>query len=101
MKKIVTVLVGASLAFVPLGCGGGSDDSDGEAQAELAALISSDVEFGVDTDCISDKTGELSDDDAQFLIDNIDADDSDGFSSELQVWVASLIDCLDESLLEE
>jgi hypothetical protein len=99
MKKILTVLVGASLAFVPLGCGGG-DDSDGEAQAELAALMSSDVEFGVDTDCISDKTGELSDDDAQFLIDNIDAE-ADGFSSELQVWVASLIDCVDDALLEE
>lgn len=100
MRKIVTVLVGTSLAFVPLGCGGG-DDSDGEAQAELAALISSDAEFGVDADCISDKTAELSDDDAQFLIDNIDADDPDGFSSELQAWVASLIDCFDESLLEE
>jgi hypothetical protein len=54
----------------------------------------------VDTDCISDKTGELSDDDAQFLIDNIDAD-ADGFSSELQVWVASLIDCVDDAPLEE
>lgn len=55
----------------------------------------------MDTECISDKAGELSNDDAQFLIDNIDADSSDGFSSELQLWVASLFECFDEELLGE
>ena len=100
MKKIATILIGASLTFVPLGCGGG-DDNDGEAQKALAALLSADVEFGMDTDCISDKTDELSDNDAQFLIDNIDADSADGFSSELQLWVASLFECSDEQLLGE
>ena len=55
----------------------------------------------MDMDCISDKTDELSDNDAQFLIDNIDADSADGISSELQLWIASLFECSDEQLLGE
>ncbi|MBT5277005.1 MAG: hypothetical protein HOJ85_00845 [Ilumatobacter sp.] len=67
----------------------------------MAALLSADVEFGMDTQHTSDKTDELSDNDAQFLIDNIDADSADGISSELQLWIASLFECSDEQLLGE
>ena len=72
-----------------------------DPQAELAALLVQDVEFGVDTDCLAEKTEELSDEQAEFLIDNIDAEDTEGFDAELQAWVASPFDCVSDVLGEE
>ena len=97
MKKLLVVLGVATVVWV--GC---SDDDDGsDPQAELAALLVQDVEFGVDTDCLAEKTEELSDEQAEFLIDNIDAEDTEGFDAELQAWVASLSDCVSDVLGEE
>jgi hypothetical protein len=89
MNKGAALLVGASLLM--WGCGG--DDDSGGAQDELADLLLADSVGVVDEDCIRDKTDELSGDDAQFLVDNFDAADTEGFSSELQAWVDGLIDC--------
>ena len=90
MNKSAVLLASASLLL--WGCG--SDDGGGGAtQSELADLLLEDSAGVVDEECIRDKTGELSDDDAQFLVDNIDAVDTEGFSSELQDWVEGLIDC--------
>jgi hypothetical protein len=90
MNKTAVLVASASLLL--WGCG--SDDGGGGAtQSELADLLLEDSAGVVDEECIRDKTGELSDDDAQFLVDNIDAVDTEGFSSELQDWVEGLIDC--------
>ena len=99
MRKIATLATGLALAFVSVGCG--SDADSGEAQTELADLLISDVEFGADPDCLRDKTGELSDDDAQFLVENFDADGTEDFSTEQQAWVLSLFDCFEGAALEE
>ena len=100
VKKIATVVVGATLAVVPLGCAG-SDDDAGDPQTELAALLNEDAPAGVDAGCISEKTAELSDEAAQFLIDNFEAESADGFSADLQTWIAGLDECVDLATLEE
>lgn len=99
MRKIATLAIGVALAFVSVGCG--SDADSGDSQTELADLLISDVEFGAEPECIRDKTGELSSEDAQFLIENFDADGTENFSTELQEWVLSLFDCFEGAALEE
>ena len=88
----MVLLAATSLVFA--GCGGDDDDGGG-SQGELADLLIADEVVGADEDCIRDKTAELSDEDAQFLVDNIDTDDITEFSDELVTWVNSLIDCID------
>jgi hypothetical protein len=86
----------ALLAIAPLllsACGG--DDEGGGQQAELAEMLIAETPVGADEACLRDKTGELSDDDAQFLIDNFDATDTGGFDAELVEWIDSLIECFD------
>lgn len=92
MKRYMVALISAPLLL--WGCGS-DDDGGGDAQAELAELLVQDSAGVVDEECISDKTNELSDEDAEFLIDNFEATGTDGFSTELQAWAASLIDCFD------
>ncbi len=99
MKRALAVVLAASLTL--WGCGSGDDGDAGAKQSELADLLVAETE-GVtfDEQCVRDKTADLSEDDAQFLIDNIDATDTEGFSSELQSWVDSLFECLDDSVTE-
>ena len=98
MKRILAIMVTGSLVL--WGCGSdddGDSGSGGAAQTELADLLVAQVEgVGIDEQCLRDKTDELSDDDAQFLIDNIDAADTEGFSTELEAWVDGLVECLGE-----
>jgi hypothetical protein len=89
MIKRAALVVGASLLM--WGCGG--DDSGGGAQSELADLLLEDSVGVVDEQCIRDKTDELSDEDAEFLVDNFDASDTEGFGGELEAWIEGLIDC--------
>jgi hypothetical protein len=96
MNRALVVLVGVSLSL--WGCGGsdsGGEGSAGGTQSQLADLLVEQDVGGFDEQCVRDKAAELSDDDAQFLIDNIDATDTEGFSSELQSWAEGLLDCLD------
>ncbi len=91
MRRVAMVLVGS---FVLLGCG--TDDGGGDAQAQLAELLvqDADASIAIDMECVRGKSSELSDDQAQFLIDNIGAESTDGFDVELQAWVASLDECI-------
>lgn len=96
MNKILVAVFGVSVALSSCGSDGGGDS--GATQAELADLLVAQVEgVGFDEQCLRDKTDELSEGDTQFLIDNIDSADTEGFSSELQAWVNGLADCLDDS----
>lgn len=99
MNKTLVVMMSASLALWGCGSdGGGNDGSGGEAQSELAdLLVEQSAGVGLDEQCVRNKTAELSDEDAQFLIDNVDASDTEGFSSELQNWVDDLMECLDNA----
>lgn len=90
MKRTAALLVVAPLLM--WGCGG-DDDSGGGAQSELADLLLEDPAGVVDEQCIRDKTDELSDEDAEFLIDNFDASDTDAFGDELEAWIEGLLDC--------
>jgi hypothetical protein len=99
MNKVLVAVFGVSLALSSCGSdGGGSDGDSGATQSELADLLVAEGEsVGFDEQCVRDKTAELSDEDAQFLIDNIDSSDTEGFSPELQTWIDGLFDCLDDS----
>ncbi len=90
MKTTAVLATGALLLF---GCGGSDDGGGGSAQTELADLLVEN-EASFDEECVRDKTADLSDDDAQFLVDNIDATDVEGFSEDLQAWANGLIDCV-------
>lgn len=84
---VVACLAGA-------GCGGGSS---GANQELLADLMVEEDEFGfMDEECVREKTAELSDEDAQILIDNIDAGDVEGLglSEEAEEWVFTLLACV-------
>jgi hypothetical protein len=94
MKSVAVVLIIGSFAL--WGCGDDDGAGDGEVQAELAGLLAQGAELGVDAGCVRDKIGELSDDQAQFLIDNIESDSTDGFDLELQRWIADLSECVNE-----
>lgn len=99
MRKLAGVLTIAAIAMI--GC---SDDDGGDGsdlQGELATLLQQDVDFGVDKDCLTEKTEELTDQQAEFLIENFDAESADGFDAEIQAWVASLVDCVDDGLTDE
>lgn len=82
----------ASMSLLLWGCGS-DDDGGGELQSDVADLLLEDSVGVVDEQCIRDKADELSDEDAQFLLDNIDATDTEGFSSDLEDWVDGLIEC--------
>jgi hypothetical protein len=92
MRWTIVILIGASLTFV--GCG--SDDGGGVTQTELADLFiaigPAEIPGGIDEGCIRDKTAELSDDDAQWVIDNLDNSDAQP-GSELQAWADGLVTC--------
>jgi hypothetical protein len=90
-KAILVAIAALALG----GCGSASDSSAGGAQAELSELLIDDSMVGADATCMRGKTAELSADDARFLIDNIDATDTAGFSDELQAWAESLLECID------
>ena len=99
MKKIRALVIVAGLAISACGSDGGGGGGGGGDQARLADLMIQDDEFGfVDADCIRDKTKDLSDDDAKILADNINADSVEGLglSSEGELWVVTLIDCISD-----
>ena len=98
MKKLMAAVAVASMLLI--GCGSDGDSGGSGAQEELADLLVTE-EAGFDEECVRDKTDELSDDDAQFLVDNIDATDTEAFSEGLQEWVLGLFDCVTENLLDE
>jgi hypothetical protein len=98
MNKVLVAVCGVALALSSCGSDGDGGGNSGATQSELADLLVDQAEgVGFDEQCVRDKTAELSEEDAQFLVDNIDATDTEGFSSELQAWVNGLFDCVDDS----
>lgn len=89
-RSTVALAAVASLALLT-GCG---DDDAGGPQAELADELVDGVEFDVDEACVSERTEQLSDDDARYLLDNFDAQSSNEFDAELRVWIDGLFDCV-------
>ena len=87
-------ILAVTACFTVSACGGGSS---GANQELLADLMVEEDSFGfMDEDCVREKTAELSDEDAQILIDNIDADDVEGLglSDDAEEWVFTLLACI-------
>ncbi len=94
MKRVVPVLIVASFG---LGACGDSDGGGGSgARDELAALLIADAPPGVETSCLEDKIDELSDEDAQFLIDNVDNASAE-FDADLEAWLFGVMECVESN----
>jgi hypothetical protein len=89
LRAAATLLVLATFAAVA-GCG----DDEGGPRAELADELVDGVGFEVDESCVRERTEQLSEDDARFLLDNFDARSSSDFDDDLQTWIAGLFDCV-------
>jgi hypothetical protein len=104
MRWPAVILIGTFLAFVGCGSDGGGVGDGGATQSELAeifiAIAPAEIPEGIDEDCIRDKTAELSDEDAQFVIDNFDVSDVQ-VSDELQAWADSIDTCILEGSASE
>ncbi len=96
MHKTLIAALAAS-ALVLAACGSDSDGGGGEAQSELATLLTETFdEAGIayDADCISDKTSQLSDEDAEAIVAaGVDGDPD--VSDEADAIGESITDCLE------
>lgn len=100
MKRLLATSLIAGLTLVACGDddgGGGGSDAKDRLYAELTA----DGTEGLDEGCLREKVNDLSDDDAQFLADNIDATEEDlsdeGISAAAMEFVGALFECIDFS----
>ncbi|MCB0967494.1 MAG: hypothetical protein KDB37_11720 [Ilumatobacter sp.] len=96
-SRLFATLSVAALTLAACGGGGGSQD-------EVADMMIEEMEaegMDVDEDCVRDAAGELSDDDAQAILDAGPGGDPD-VSDDAQAAAAKLIDCVDiGSIVEE
>ena len=83
-------VVASAGALAVFGCG--SDGDGGSVQDELAELLVE--EAALDDECVRSKANQLSDDQAQFLIDNVDAERPEEFDADLRIWVDALSECI-------
>ena len=98
-KRILAAVAASTLLFAA--CGGGGGDVQGEvADLYIEAMGELGDELGVDLDidegCVRDLTDQLSDDDAQKLVDaGIDGDPED-LSAEADEIAEQLAECVSE-----
>jgi hypothetical protein len=90
-SRLVATISIAALALAA--CGGG----DGGAQDEVADMVIEEMEAegaDVDEDCVKDATGDLSDDDAQKILDAGPDGNADDLSEEAQAAAGKLLGCI-------
>lgn len=100
MKSRAIVALSAS-ALVLAACGGGGGGKQDEV-ADMVLEQMEDEDVTIDEDCVRDAAGELSDEDAQKILDAGPDGEADDLSSEAQAAGAALVDCIDfDSMLDE
>lgn len=70
-KTIITVLAASSLVFAACGSDADGGGDGGDSQSELATMLTDALdEAGIayDSDCISDKAAQLTDEDAEAIV---------------------------------
>ena len=104
------ILAATAAATLLLAACGGDDDSGGDSPQDQVADMMIDAlnaEFeseelqgvaSLDEDCVRDAAGELSDDDAQKIIDAGPDGDPEGLSTSAEEAAASLLECVDIDL---
>ena len=92
----------ATISIVALAlaaCGGDDDGGSGSGpQGEVADMVIEDMEaegFVVDEECVRDATGELSDDDAQALVDAGPEGDAGDLGADAEEAAAAVAGCID------
>ena len=106
MRKTGVLVIVAALAISACGSDGRSDgggDQERLADELIQAIDAEGAGDFVDDECIRDAAGELSDEDAKILYENIDAEDLEGLgvSSDGELVVASMLDCFEGAILED
>jgi hypothetical protein len=104
----IRAIVVASATVLALAACGGDDDGGSGVQGEVAdmmidAMNESFSEEGIegidlDEDCVRDAVGQLSDDDAQKILDAGPDNEPEGLSDEADEAAQALIDCVDIDL---
>lgn len=99
------ILAATAAATLLLAACGGDDDGGGSPQDQVADMMidaineefeGQDLEgVSIDEDCVRDATGELSDDDAQKILDAGPEGDPEGLSTSAEAAAASLLDCVE------
>lgn len=98
-RSALSICAAAALTFSAVGCG--DDDGGGGSgpQGQVAEQLIDEAEgdgMGVDQDCIREATAELSDSDAQALLD----DDEEALSAEGGLALFGMLECIDLDLDE-
>jgi hypothetical protein len=87
-----------SVAALVLAACGGDDDGGSGPQSEVADMVIEDMKaegFVVDEDCVRDAVGELSDDDAQALVDAGPEGDAGDLGADAAEAAAEVAGCID------
>ncbi|MEX2627262.1 MAG: hypothetical protein WD225_10300 [Ilumatobacteraceae bacterium] len=94
-RSALSICAVAALTFTAVGCG--DDDGDSSPQGQVAQQLIDEAEadgMGVDESCVREATSELSDSDAQALID----DDEEALSAEGGLALFGMLECIDLDL---
>lgn len=99
MRRLLATTLVAGLALVA--CGSDDDGGGSDAQDELYAELTADGTEGLDEGCLRDLVDDLSDEDAEFLLENIDSTEDqladEGISEAALEFVGGLFSCIDLS----
>jgi len=101
MKIRVLVAAGAALVLVTA-CSGDDDGGSGGKQGEVADMVLEEMEgegVTMDEECVRDAAGELSDEDAQKVLDAGPGGDDSELSPEAAAAAAELVNCIDTDVL--
>lgn len=85
------------IAALLTACGGGDDSAQDQVADEFLDQIDDDAAF--DEDCVRDAFGELSDDDAQAVLDSLDSGDEPDIGLEAAGVIDDLMSCADVGAL--
>ena len=90
MRRLVAALAGGLLVLAACGDGGGNQDQAADMLIEGAE----DEGIEIDEDCVRDKASQLSDEDAQKIIDAEDSDETPDLSPEGLALTAEVVSCV-------
>lgn len=98
-RSALSICAVAALTFTAIGCGDDDGGGDSSPQGQVAAQLIDEAEadgMGVDQDCVREATSDLSDADAQALLD----DNEDALSAEGGLALFGMLECIDLDLDE-
>ena len=91
MRRLVAALAGGLLALAACGGDGGGNQ---DQAADMLIEGAEDEGLEIDEDCVRDKASQLSDEDAQKIVDAEDSDETPDLSPEGLALTAEVVSCV-------